>query len=300
MKSGFDVEIFEQPAALSEIGAGIQISANAMHVLTDLGLGEAVAGVGVQPKAYVFRLHDTGEVIQEFALAAEHERRHGAPYIQIHRADYHNLLAVRARKIKPDVIHLDHRVIGFVERSDGVEIEFSDGSTAWGDMLVGADGLKSVVRHQIAGDIPATYTGDAAWRITVPTERLPEHFLDQVMSVFMGPGRHAVCYFLRGGRLVNFVGIVETEVTEESWTLRLPWERLKADYVGWHAIVQTIIDAADRDACYRWSLHSRPPIRTWSTQRTTLLATPPIPPCPISLRAQLWRLKTRLSDPRAR
>ena len=57
----------------------------------------------------------TGEVIQEFALTAEHEFRHGAPYIRIHRADYHNLLAVRAPRIKPDVIHLDHRVVGFVE-----------------------------------------------------------------------------------------------------------------------------------------------------------------------------------------
>jgi glycine/D-amino acid oxidase-like deaminating enzyme len=77
LKRGFDVEVYEQAPALSEVGAGIQISANAMHVLRYLGLGDAILRVGVQPKAYVFRLHDTGEVIQTFALSEEHRRQHG-------------------------------------------------------------------------------------------------------------------------------------------------------------------------------------------------------------------------------
>ena len=77
---------------------------------------------------------------------------------------------------------------------------------------------------------------------------------------------------MRGGALLNFVGIVETEdVAEESWTVKLPWDELKAQYRGWHPAIQTIIDAADKDQCYRWSLFNRPPIRDWSTKRVTLL-----------------------------
>jgi len=92
------------------------------------------------------------------------------------------------------------------------------------------------------------------------------------MSVFMGPGGHVVCYYLRGGALLNFVGIVETdEVSEESWTEKLPWAMLKAEYAGWHPKLQSIIDAADKDQCFRWSLHNRPPISNWSTARVTLL-----------------------------
>jgi salicylate hydroxylase len=72
--------------------------------------------------------------------------------------------------------------------------------------------------------------------------------------------------------LLNFVGCVETdEVSEESWTVKLPWERFKARYVGWHPALQTVIDAADKDQCYLWSLYNRPPIRDWSTKRVTLL-----------------------------
>jgi salicylate hydroxylase len=272
MKAGHRVEIYEQAPALAEIGAGIQVSANAMHVLRDLGLEPAIRAIGVSPGAYVFRLHDTGEVIQRFSLSEEHERMHGAPYTQLHRADLHELLASRARAFDPGVVHLNHRVTGFTENAEGVELRFADGTSARGDLLIGADGLKSVVRAQMFGASPATYTGDAAWRAVVPTEKLPPGLLEEVMSVFMGPDGHVVCYYLRGGTLVNFVGIVETdEVSEESWTVKLPWDELKAQYRGWHPILQTIIDTADKDQCYRWSLFNRPPIREWSTGRATLL-----------------------------
>ncbi|MGZ5836469.1 MAG: FAD-dependent monooxygenase [Xanthobacteraceae bacterium] len=272
MKAGHDVEIYEQAPQLGEVGAGIQVSANAMHVLRDLGLEPAIRSAGVHPGAYVFRLHDTGEVIQRFSLSEEHERLHGAPYTQLHRADFHDILATKAREFKKDVVRLDHTVTGFVETPGGVELKFSNGRSARGDILIAADGLKSVIRRQIFGDVPATYTGDIAWRITVPVERLPKGLLEPVMNVFMGPGGHAVCYYVRSGKLVNFVGIVETaKPSEESWTVKRPWEDLKADYKGWHPIIQTVIDAADRDACFVWALHNRPPIRNWSTARVTLL-----------------------------
>jgi salicylate hydroxylase len=272
LKAGFDVEVYEQAPQLAEVGAGIQVSANAMHVMRHLGLEDSIRKIGVRPAAYVFRLHDTGEVIQRFSLSDEHESKHGAPYVQMHRADMHELLADAVRKLKPDAIHLNRRASGFTESEDGVELHFADGSSVRGDILVGADGVKSTIARQIVGEIPATYTGDAAWRVTVPVEKLPKPFLEQVMSVFMGPGGHVVAYYLRAGTLMNFVGIVETdEVSEESWTVKFPWEQLKADYVGWHPAIQTIIDAAERDQCYRWSLHNRPPVRNWSTGRATIL-----------------------------
>jgi 2-polyprenyl-6-methoxyphenol hydroxylase-like FAD-dependent oxidoreductase len=272
LQAGHDVTIFEQAAELSEVGAGLQLSANATHVLHHLGLGPALAEVGVRPGAYVFRLHDTGEEIQRFALSDEHEKLHGAPYYQVHRADVHGLLAARVLELKRAAIRLNCRVVGFQESSDGVKLRLADGTIVQGDLLVGADGLKSVICQQIVGNVPATYTGDAAWRITVPVECLPRDFMEQVMMVWMGPGRHVVAYYLRAGALLNFVGLVETdEVSEESWTAKFPWERFKADFAGWHTDVQTIVDAADREGCYRWSLHSRPAIRNWSTPRATLL-----------------------------
>lgn len=272
LRAGFDVEVYEQSPVLAEVGAGIQISANSMHVLSDLGLRDEIMASGVRPGAYVFRLHDTGEELQRFNLAADHEKMHGQPYNQLHRADLHEMLAAKARSLRANVINLDHRATHFDETEDGVEVFFANAKSVKGDILVGADGLKSIVRTQIFGNVPATYTGDGAWRITVPIERVREPHLEHVMSVFMGPGGHCVCYYLRGGKLLNFVGCIETaEVSEESWTKRFPKERLRTDLVGWHPAIQAIVDAADDDGCYRWSLHNRPPIRDWSSKRTTIM-----------------------------
>ena len=272
LKAGHEVELFEQASELSEIGAGIQLSANAMHVLNDLGLGAAISALSVRPRAYVFRLHDSGEIVGQFPLAEEHEALNGAPYNQLHRADLHNLLVAKLKSLGPKALRLNCRVDGFEESAQGVRLNLSDGSRAEADILIGADGVKSAVRAQLAGTSGASYTGDAAWRLIVPADRLPANFMDPVMSVWMGPGRHAVCYYLRGGSLLNFVGCVETdEVTEESWTAKYPWERLKADFQGWHQDIQAIIDTADWNSCYRWSLFYRPPIAKWSTRRVTML-----------------------------
>ena len=104
LKAGFDIEIYEQAPSLGEVGAGIQMSANAMHVLNYLGIGEKISAQSVRPEAYVFRLHNTGEIIDRFALSDEHLALHKAPYNQAHRADLHNLLTEMVLELKPNSI----------------------------------------------------------------------------------------------------------------------------------------------------------------------------------------------------
>jgi salicylate hydroxylase len=153
-----------------------------------------------------------------------------------------------------------------------VTLNIADGRSVTGDILIGADGIKSAIREQIVGPSPTNYTGHVAWRATIATERLPEGFMDRIVTVWCGPKNHAVVYYLCSGKVVNFVGCVERELWEdESWTLKRPWQELKADYEGWHADIQTLIEAMDRDECYRWALNNRTPIRKWSTGRATLL-----------------------------
>jgi len=272
LEAGFDVEVYEQAPALGEVGAGIQVSANAARVLYKLGLKEEIEKLAVRPESYEFRLFDTGELLQTIPLGEQHEKAHGAPYYQLHRADIHNILARKAQSLKSNLIHLNSTVTRFTEMNDGVELHFANGATAKGDILIGADGIKSAIRKQIVGDTPAEYTGDIAWRLIVPAERLSEDIMRKVTAVWVGPGRHAVIYYLRSGKLLNFVGLVaHDEWVEESWTIKAPWQDVKRDFEGWHADIQSIIDAADRDQCYRWALNNRKPISNWSTARATLL-----------------------------
>ena len=272
LKKGFEVKVFEQAPQLGEVGAGIQQSANAVKVLYDLGLRDALEKVAVRPRDYEFRRFDTGELLHKIPFAGAHEKAHGAPYYHIHRADLHRILADAVQALSPDAITLGARVTGYTENDRRVRVNFAGGAEAEGDLLVGADGIKSAVRAQIIGETPAIYTGYVAWRLTVPRKSLPADLMERVGVVWCGPKNHAVVYWLCSGELLNFVGIPERDAwEEESWTQRRPWEELKNDYAGWHPKIQAILDAADHNECYRWALNNRKPIFNWSTLRATLL-----------------------------
>src|SRR5689334_24865070 len=141
MKRGFQVRIFEQAPKLGEVGAGIQQSANAVKVLYDLGLREALDRVGVKPNEYEFRRFDTGELLHKIPFAQAHERNHGAPYYHLHRADFHQILLDKEHSLDPSCITLNAKVTGFSEGPGGVTLKLADGTTLRGDLLLGADGL---------------------------------------------------------------------------------------------------------------------------------------------------------------
>jgi salicylate hydroxylase len=272
LKKGFKVRLYEQAPVLAEVGAGIQSSANAVKVLYDLGLRDALEKVAVRPKAFEFRRFDSGELMHRIALGEQHEQMHGAPYFHLHRADIHDLLARKVYELDPDCITLNARAEGFEETLDAVTLRLADGSRIQGDVLIGADGIKSAIRSQILGETQVSYTGDVAWRAVIAVQRLPADIMERVSTVWCGPKKHAVMYYLRAGQVMNFVGLVEHAQPEnESWTQKRPWGELKADFEGWHPDIQTVIDAIDKDSCYRYALNNRPPVANWSTARATLL-----------------------------
>jgi len=272
LKKGFKVRVFEQAAQLGEIGAGVQQSANSAKVLYDLGLRDALEKVAVKPQTYEFRRFDTGELMHAIPFAGKHLEQHGAPYYHIHRADLHQILVDCVRALDPHCITLNARATGYSESADGVTLKLADGATARGDVLIGADGIKSAIRAQIVGEVPVTYTGYVAWRLTVPRDKLPADLMDIVGQVWCGPKNHCVVYWLRRGEILNWVGCPERSAWEdESFTQRRPWDELKADYTGWHPKIQAILDATDKNECYRWALNNRAPVKNWSTARATLL-----------------------------
>ncbi|MBL8361430.1 MAG: FAD-dependent monooxygenase [Rubrivivax sp.] len=272
LRDGHRVRVVEQSARPGELGAGVQMSANAMKVLEHLGLRGALEPHAVRPLAFEFRRWDSGAMLHRLPLGAAHEQRHGAPYFQLHRADLHGALLAAVQALAPDALHLGRRVQGVEERSDAAALRLDDGSALDAELVVGADGIKSVVRRHVLGDDRPVFTGQVAWRCTVPTAAIPPELrTDVVSTIWCGPQNHAVTYYLRGGELLNFVGCVERPWEEESWTAVAPWEELDADYRGWHPMVRAVVERVDRGACFRWALNNRVPSPVWGTERVTLL-----------------------------
>src|SRR5712691_10363661 len=232
LRAGFDVQVFEQAAALMEVGAGIQISPNASRLLHRLGLGAALDRTGVRPVAVHQRRWDDGRTLQRAPLGEAVEAAFGAPYYHFHRAD---LLKALADALPPERLHLGHRLAGFTDLGDRVELRFAHGERVAARILVGADGIHSTVRGELFGPEQPRFTGCIAYRGLVPAERLTHLELEVLANNWMGPGGHFVHYFVASGRLVNFVAINERETwTRESWTDRGKVADALAAFKGWH------------------------------------------------------------------
>jgi salicylate hydroxylase len=272
LQAGYDVEVYEQASKLGEIGAGIQLSAPAVKVLHNLGLENALKAVSVKPQAFEFRLYNTGEVLHKVPLAKTHEESHGAPYYHIHRSDLHQILANKVLELGPNSVHLNSEATGFTENNQNAFLHLADGRKVKGDILIGADGIKSAIRDQIVGVTPPDFTGQVAWRATVDVKKLPANFMEKIVAIWCGPKKHAVVYYLRSGELLNFVGCVENEKWQnESWTVKADWQELKDDFAGWNDEIQTIIDNIDKDQCYLWSMNNRVPIKNWRTNKAVVM-----------------------------
>ncbi len=270
-QAGFEVDVFEQASEFGEIGAGIQLSPNATRVLHHLDLAPRLESCAFLPERTEFRSWKTNRLLSTNPLGDTVRASYGFPYYHVHRGDLLAVLVDAAREVDSIALHTSTRVERFVQGADGVRVTVS-GKDRCGDLLIGADGIHSTVRAALFGAEAPTFTGNVAWRTLVPVSRLPRGLIPPAATVWWGPGRHFVCYYVRDGSLVNCVCVLEKEGWEvESWTERGAWEELKGDFAGWNGTVQTLIDNADRDALYKWALFDRPPMDRWGEGAVTLL-----------------------------
>jgi salicylate hydroxylase len=147
----------------------------------------------------------------------------------------------------------------------------ADGRNATGDLVIGADGIHSVVRDYVAGPDRAIWARQVAWRGLVPAEVGHQNGMELRSHSFWGPRRQFVTYYVAGGRLVNWVGNVQTDGDwrEESWSARGDRDEALAEYDGWHPLVRALI--AGTAEVYKWALYDRPPLEEWMRGRVTLL-----------------------------
>ena len=264
---GIEAILFEQAEAFSQVGAGIQLSANATRVLRALGLGDALARVAVYPEGRDYRAWDDGDRLYWTPLGERAEAYFGAPYYHAHRAD---LLNVLLGGLGETGFRLSAHVDRFDQDAHGVTVTLANGAVAMGDILVGADGIHSTVRAQLFGRESPRYTGNVAWRGLVAAERVAHLDLGRVTGVWMGPNRSIVQYYVSAGRTFNWIGISRSEQPgRESWLAEGRIEDALAEYAGWHHSIRTIIAGTPR--VLRQALYDCEPLPDWRVGRVVLL-----------------------------
>jgi salicylate hydroxylase len=275
-KAGLSPVVFERAAALEEFGAGLQLSPNCTRVLASLGALEAVASLATAPRAIrILRGHDEGEL--SVLDLTDAEARWGAPYLVIHRADLQRRLLELVRRDARIDLRLDTELVGYGANADKVRATVKRGLVTLseeGDLLIGADGLRSKVREKLSlngGDGPV-FCGRIAFRATIEAAALGERASDPVVTLRLGPRAHLVQYPLRQGTYVNLVAVIEQRwrgrPPEHPWDGEADRPALTRAFADWSQEARALVAAPQ--LWRAWPLFTRPPLPAYATGRVAL------------------------------
>jgi len=258
-KAGLRVTILEQSPKLLETGAGLQLSPNATRVLTDLGLRDRLAPYAVAPHAIRVMSAGSGREIVRIPLA-DAEAAYGAPFWVLHRADLQNVLLAAAQGSMDITVKLGTRVEDFAAHVKGVSVLGRQEKTVIderGIALVGADGIWSNVSAQMKRQRPATFAHRTAWRALIPADSVPAEFRAPFVNLWMGLDAHLVHYPVRGGSLINIVGIVADEWNETGWSAPGEPAEILRRFARWtwHERARDLISIPQR--WLKWALYER-------------------------------------------
>ncbi len=266
-RSGHEVTVYESSPFLGEVGAGLQLSPNGTRVLERLGMSDRLRDICVTPERIVLRRWSDDAELLSTPLGHHAEDRWKAPYYNVYRPDLIELLAESTAEVD---IRFSSRVTSVETHDSGVSLEIDNGDTQHADVLVGADGIHSVVRDSLFGAVPSRFSGMVAYRALLKREFAEDLAVETTNR--MGPDAHVVSYFVGQNRkYLNLVAITNQDSWDiESWTEPGDVRELRNRFSDWSPQLKEILQRVE-EPVYRWALYDRQPLPTWVKGRTTLL-----------------------------
>ncbi|MFE6921014.1 FAD-dependent monooxygenase [Nocardia sp. NPDC057663] len=260
-RHGIEATVFETADTLRDGGAGLHLWSNGMLALAALGVADAVRDIAPAQQSCQFRTA-TGDLLGNWPVG-EFAERYGQPTVAIGRSDLHHILRTAAEGTE---IRTGATVSGYRHDRDGVTVEFADGSTERGELLIGADGVHSAVRRTLAGPEPARYTGYIAWRGAATVG--PDVVSPGTFCALFGHGTRFTYYDIAPGR-TYWMSVANGAPggRDGDGVVDMLLERHR----DWPAPVAELLTATPEDTILRHDVVDRAPITTWGEGRVTLL-----------------------------
>lgn len=274
-QQGFEVAVYERSNRLHEVGFGLQLGPNAIKVARALGIMDALTRTGVEPTSFVSLTWDQSAFRFRNPWKGMMVEKFDAPYLMAYRPDLHELLI---QLVPATAIHLNKQCVSCENVSDGAVATFVDGQQIEADIIIGADGIHSVVRKAIFGEAPARFTKQICWRAMIPMEKFPTKVgPDRAVELattdyvgWIGPSGHLITYGIRSGDYLNiFAGRVSETWADESWAVPSSTKEMVEAYAGWDDAVLEMLGAVEN--CYKWGIYDREPLLSWTERRIALL-----------------------------
>jgi len=268
VRQGFRVKVLEQAAEIGEIGAGIQLGPNAFHAFDALGVGDKTRSRAVFTDYMV--MHDALDetLVGRIPTGEAFRQRFGNPYAVIHRVDVHLSLLEGAQETGQVEFLTSTRMERIEQDETGVTVFDQKGQAHRGVALIGADGVRSVLRQQYVND-PPRITGHVVYRSVIDRKDFPADLQWNAASIWVGPNCHLVHYPLRGGEQYNVVVTFHSRKPEEWGVTEGSREEVQSYFQGICPKARQLIDLPK--TWKRWATADKEPIAQWSFGRTTLL-----------------------------
>ncbi|KAM3070208.1 hypothetical protein ACMFMG_003753 [Clarireedia jacksonii] len=265
-RRGHTITVLEQANELGQVGAGIQIPPNSSRLLHSWGVQPFLRAGVVEPEGMTFRRWADGQAIGYTKLVPRFRENFHGPYYVIHRAHFHDALYRRAMELGVQV-----KVASRVEKYDleAPSVELASGDTLQADLIIAADGVKSVARKFVLGgtDIPPEKTGFAAYRATVEAAKIkndPEvsWLLEKpAVNIWIGEDRHVMTYTIAAGESFNMV-LSHVDTSDPStWRPENAVKDMQGYFEGWDPRLTKIIAMIDKTI--KWPLLSGKPLPRW-------------------------------------
>jgi salicylate hydroxylase len=268
-RQGRAVRVLEQTPELGAIGYGIQLGPNVFPMFDRLGITQAVLAQSILPRACILFDALSGQELTRIPGEQTLRARFGHPYIVIHRVDLHRVLLDACRATPGIVLEPSASVAGFDAGRDGVAVSTDDGRSIAGPALIGADGIRSVVRARVVADGEPKPVGYVAHRTILPIERVPASVQRDISALWIGPGFHLVHYPLRHNTLFNIVAVFRTGSFGDKGDAAFHAAEVERTYKAAHPAIKSLLALMDLER--RWSIADRDPVRHWSSGPVTLL-----------------------------
>jgi 2-polyprenyl-6-methoxyphenol hydroxylase-like FAD-dependent oxidoreductase len=262
-RKGFVADVYEAAPELRPVGKGIWVPTNAMQVLDRLGLGDAIAAAGWPLVRIELRTTARGPLMD--LDLRPFEAKYGRTTISIHRAE---LVRVLAAALPGDALHLGKRCVGFEEAGVGVAVRFEDGTEARGDLIVGADGIRSAVRERVYPGVRFRYSGQTCYRGIAEMD-LPAELAHVCREVWGGDARFG--FSAVGPRQVYWFAPVTAPPDAPAPAVEELGRMLAALYAGFPDPVPEIVRRTPPGEVIRTDLYDFAPLRRWWQGRVVLL-----------------------------
>jgi salicylate hydroxylase len=271
-RQGLRPRIYERASALGEVGAGLTLWPNATKALFSLGLEKQIEAAGVEPIRQVIRHGESGRLLQIYERRGVMRERYGAPLLQLHRRDLHDILAAAVLEVDSDAVLLGKEVAGVQPSHPRPRLAFTDGSTVDADLVVGCDGIRSRVRSSLFGEEAPRFTQIVAWRGLIPMERISPELRAEPAGIHIGDGCHLAHYAIRGGSTLNFLAFAVVDGwEEEGWTIPSTIPEMMARFADFSALARNAMASVLPENLFKWGLFDRDVCRQWTQGAVTLL-----------------------------